>query len=196
MDLWNQKEFPGPRCLQKAATDNLELGALHAGASRNSVYPIDQEAAYRELDKLKSNVAVWWTTGAQSVQALTNHDCVMGTAWNGRPYALGSQANLGLAWDDAIFHVGWWAIPKGAPHPENALKLLAYMQNPAAQAAVAEDTGYAGGAKKTSANLSAKVKPYFAGTPAHLRSSLMANDKWWAANGAAAEDRFTTWVTR
>ncbi|MBV9405408.1 MAG: extracellular solute-binding protein, partial [Acidobacteriaceae bacterium] len=75
MDLWNVKDFPGPRCLWKDALDNLELGVMHAGVPRDKIYPIDQDKAYAELDKLKKDVGVWWTTGAQSVQAVVNKDC-------------------------------------------------------------------------------------------------------------------------
>jgi putative spermidine/putrescine transport system substrate-binding protein len=196
MDLWNQKEFPGPRCLQKAPTDNLELGALYSGVPKASVYPINQTAAYAALDKLKPHVAVWWSSGAQSVQAVVNHDCVMGTAWNGRPYTLVSQqhAPLGVAWGDAILHTGWLAIPKGAPHEAAALKLLAFMQDPARQAQAGVATGYTGGAKGVEARLPAAVKPFIATSPGHLATSLVVDDAWWSANSTTATNRFTTWV--
>ena len=59
LDLWNQKDFPGPRCLQKSAVDNLEWAVLNAGVAPDRRYPIDEEKAYAELDKLKKHVAVW-----------------------------------------------------------------------------------------------------------------------------------------
>ncbi len=196
MDLWNQKDFPGLRCLQKSAADNIEWGALHAGVNKKRLYPINQDLAYKQLDLLKKNVAVWWTSGAQSVQAIVNHDCVMGTAWNGRPYALVTQsrAHLGVAWKGAMLHIGWWAIPKGAPNYANALKLLAFMQDARRQAKVAEATGYAGGVAKTPAYLPAKVKNYLASSPAHVKASVVVNDTWWAKNVVDAENRFTKWV--
>ena len=60
------------------------------------------------------------------MQAVVNKDCVMGTAWNGRPYQLivKDKAPLGVAWDNAILRTSWWAIPKGAKHQDNAMKLL------------------------------------------------------------------------
>jgi putative spermidine/putrescine transport system substrate-binding protein len=197
MDLWNQAEFPGPRCLQKDAVDNIEWGAIHAGASKDNVYPVNQNQAYSELNKLKKNVAVWWTSGAQSVQAIVNHDCVMGSTWNGRPYALVTQSNapLGVAWTDAALHVGWWAVPKGAKHQSAAIKLLAYMQDPQRQAKVAEITGYSGGNTKTASFLSDTVKQFLATAPDHFNSSIIVDDNWWSKNGADAEARFTAWLT-
>ncbi len=196
MDLWNQKDFPGPRCLWKDAYDNLELGVMHAGVPRDKVYPIDQDLAYKELDKLKPNVGVWWTTGAQSVQAIVDRDCVMGTAWNGRPYQLivKDKAPLGVAWDDAILRTSWWSIPKGAKHYDNAMKLIAWMQDPHRQAAQATLSGYAGGNKGTAALLAENVQQYLATSPAHLATTVISDDDWWGTNGLAAEKRFTAWV--
>ena len=196
MDLWNQKDFPGPRCLWKDALDNLELGAMHAGVPRDKIYPIDQDAAYKELDKIKKDVGVWWTTGAQSVQAVVNKDCVMGTAWNGRPYQLivKDKAPLGVAWDDAILRTSWWAIPKGAKHFDNAMKLIAWMQDPNRQAEQAKLSGYAGGNKGVAELLPENVQQYLATSPTHLATTLVVDDNWWEANGPAAEKRFTGWV--
>jgi putative spermidine/putrescine transport system substrate-binding protein len=196
MDLWNQTDFPGPRCLWKDAMDNLELGARHAGIPREKLYPINQDAAYQELSKLKKQVAVWWTTGAQSVQVLINKDCVMGTAWNGRPYQLvvKSNAPLGVAWGDAVLRTSWWAIPRGAKHYKAAMMLIAWMQDPQRQAQQAEETGYSGANKKTASFLSARVKDYLATTPEHLATTIVADDNWWAENGPAAEKQFTGWL--
>jgi putative spermidine/putrescine transport system substrate-binding protein len=196
MDLWNQKDFPGPRCLWKGAVDNLELASLHAGVPRDKVYPIDQDRAYQELDKIKKDVGVWWSTGAQSVQAVVNKDCVMGTTWNGRPYQLivKDKAPLGVAWDGAILRTSWWAVPKGAKHFDNAMKLIAWMQDPHRQAEQAKLSGYSGGNKGTAALLPEDVQAYLATSPSHLATSVVADDDWWQANGPAAEKRFTGWV--
>lgn len=196
MDLWNQKEFPGPPCLAKDAIDNLELGELHAGVPRDKIYPIDQDKAYRELDKLKDDVSVWWTTGAQSVQALVNRDCVMGTAWNGRPYQLvvKDKAPLAVAWGDAILRPNRWVIPKGAKHHHNAMKLIAWMQDAHRQAEAAKLGGCAGGNNNVAALLPAEVQDYLATSPEHLKMSLVSNDDWWGQNGPAAYKRFTGWV--
>jgi putative spermidine/putrescine transport system substrate-binding protein len=196
MDLWNQKDFPGPRCLWKGAVDNLELASLHAGVPRDKVYPIDQDRAYQELDKIKKDVGVWWSTGAQSVQAVVNKDCVMGTTWNGRPYQLivKDKAPLGVAWEGAILRTSWWAVPKGAKHFDNAMKLIAWMQDPHRQAEQAKLSGYSGGNKGTAALLPEDVQAYLATSPLHLATSVVADDDWWQANGPAAEKRFTGWV--
>jgi putative spermidine/putrescine transport system substrate-binding protein len=196
MDLWNQTDFPGPRCLYKDAQDNLEIGMLHAGIARDKVYPIDQDRAYKELETLAKNVGVWWTTGAQSVQAIVNKDCVMGTAWNGRPYQLivRDKAPLGVAWGDAVLRTSWWAIPKGAKHPGNAMKLLAWMQDATRQSEQAKLSGYAGGNKGVAALLPKEVSAFLATSPEHLAETIVADDTWWSVNGPAAQKRFTSWV--
>jgi putative spermidine/putrescine transport system substrate-binding protein len=196
MDLWNQKDFPGPRCMYKSSTDTLEVGALHAGIPKDKVYPIDQDAAYRELDKLKPDVSVWWTTGAQSVQALLNQDCVMGMVWNGRPFQMVRQENapFGVAWDDNILHNSWWVIPKGAKNYKAAMQLLAAMQDPKAQAEYASIVGYASGNKLTDQYLADDVKTFLATAPEHVEKAVKSDDGWWNKNGPAAEQRFNDWL--
>jgi putative spermidine/putrescine transport system substrate-binding protein len=196
MDMWNTKDFPGPRCLWKDAEDNLEIGAMHAGMPRDKIYPIDQDKAYAELDKIKKDVGVWWTTGAQSVQAVVNKDCVMGTAWNGRPYQLivKDKAPLGVAWEGAVLRASWWVIPKGAKHYDNAMRLIAWMQDASRQAEQAEGSGYSGANKGVAAMLPDNVRDYLATSPEHLAASVVADDAWWEENGPAAEKRFTGWV--
>lgn len=195
-DLWNQKDFPGKRCIQKGALDNIEFAVLNGGVARENVYPVDLKLAYKELDKLKPNVSVYWTSGAQSVQAVTDGECVMGTTWNGRPYAVNNEGgNLGIAWDDANLKVSWWAIPRGAKNYDNAMKLMAWMMDPERQAKVAEGSGYAGPNLKTVDFLSEKVKPFFATSPDHLKVTVVSSEDWWSTNGPAAEQQFTGWVT-
>jgi putative spermidine/putrescine transport system substrate-binding protein len=120
----------------------------------------------------------------------------MGTAWNGRPYQLivKDKAPLGVAWDDAILRTSWWAIPKGAKHFDNAMKLIAWMQDPNRQAEQAKLSGYAGGNKGVAELLPENVQQYLATSPTHLATTLVVDDNWWEANGPAAEKRFTGWV--
>lgn len=197
MDLWNQKDFPGPRSIQKGALDNIEFGVLHAGVPRDKVYPVDLDLAFKELDKLKPNVSVYWTSGAQSVQAITDGEAVMGTTWNGRPYEANNEgANLGIAWDDANLKMSWYGIPKGAKNYDNAMKLMAYMMDATRQAQAAEGSGYAGGNLKVGDLVSEALKPYFATLPEHLKVTLVSDENWWKDNGPNAEQQFISWVTR
>jgi len=120
----------------------------------------------------------------------------MGTTWAGRPYELvvKDKAPLGVAWKDAILRTSWWAIPKGAKHFENAMKLLAWMQDAQRQAEQAKLNGFAGGNKETASLVPQQVRDYLATSPSHLVETLVANDGWWSENGPAAEKRFTSWV--
>lgn len=199
LDLWNQKDFPGPRCLQKGAVDNLEWAVLSAGVAPEKRYPIDEKKAYAELDKLKPNVAVWWTTGAQSMQVIINGDCVMGTAWNGRPYQLMQKesAPLGVAWKNGILHESWWTIPKGAKNVDAAYKLLNFMLDPKRQGALGDKSQYAGGVKDATNFMTPETRQGLATSTEHLKEIMIADDGgWWVDNGPAAEKRFQEWLLR
>ena len=105
-----------------------------------------------------------------------------------------NNAPLGVAWGDAILRTSWWAVPKGAKHFDNAMKLLAWMQDAKRQAEQAKLSGYAGGNKGVAALLPDNVQQFLATSSDHLATTLVTSDDWWENNGPAAEKRFTGWV--
>ena len=83
-DLWNVKDFPGRRSLRKYPFDTIEEALMADGVPTNKVYPCDFDRAYKSLDKIKKDVAVWWTSGAQTTQMLKSGEVDMLPTWNGR----------------------------------------------------------------------------------------------------------------
>jgi len=55
MDLWNQEDFPGPRCLWKDAQDNLELGVLHASVSFMQEYHATRSIRLMKTKPIRSS---------------------------------------------------------------------------------------------------------------------------------------------
>jgi putative spermidine/putrescine transport system substrate-binding protein len=70
-DFWNVDKFPGKRCLSDFATFTLPLAMLAAGVPKDKLYPLDLDLAFKMLDKIKPNVSVWWNTGSQPAQLLS-----------------------------------------------------------------------------------------------------------------------------
>jgi len=50
--------------------DTIEEALLADGVAKDKLYPLDIDRAFRSLDKIKKDVAVWWTGGAQTSQML------------------------------------------------------------------------------------------------------------------------------
>jgi putative spermidine/putrescine transport system substrate-binding protein len=67
------------------------------------LYPLDLARAFRKLDQIKPHVKVWWTSGAQSMQIITDGIVVMTPTWNGR--VEGARRNgvpVELVWNQAL----------------------------------------------------------------------------------------------
>ena len=133
------------------------------------------------------------------MQVLINGDCVMGTAWNGRPYQLmqKEKAPLAVAWKHGILHESWWTIPKGAKNVDAAYKLLNFMLDPERQGRLADRSQYAGGVMDATKHMSQATREGLATSSEHLSEIMIADDGgWWLENGPAAEKRFQAWLLR
>jgi len=194
-DLWNTKEFPGKRCLSSSAFYNLEIALRADGVEATSMYPLDVDRALAKLDEIKGDVAKFWREGAEPISLVADGECVMSTVWNGRPLAAQEEGVdfLGVAWANGIYHTGWWVIPKGAPHPDQAYAALAFFLTPKVGAESANVTGYANANRKAADLIKPEALQYVATTPKNLSVLTTQDDKWWLANGEDAEERFAEW---
>jgi putative spermidine/putrescine transport system substrate-binding protein len=196
-DLWNQTDFPGKRCIFKDAQFTSEIAVMSAGVAQSDVYPLDQTVVYKQLDALKPNVALWYTSPAQSIQALLAGDCVMAATFNGRVFGANIDGDkLGISFKNAASDPAYWAVPKGAPDYDNAMKLLAYMQDPKRQAVAANMIAYSGGNKDTPKYINPNAVKYFATAPDNLSVTLKLDDDYWAKNATQNEQDFTAWITK
>ena len=118
-DFWNVGQFPGPRCLPGGgwpdAPINVLMAALLAGGvPQDKLFPMDVERAVSKLEELKEHVAVWWTTGDQSMAAMRNRECVATLMWSGRAIQLINQDQpVTLTWNQSFELTAYWAIAKG-----------------------------------------------------------------------------------
>src|SRR5207249_2371015 len=116
-----------------------------------------------------------------------------------------------LGWDGRLTAVEWaggpvkhvynqalmdWSnlvVPKGAPHPDAAMKLLASVTSPQAQAGIANDFAFGPINQKAFA----LVKPGLilpGSDQAAALGSIPINLKWWSENYDAINAKFTSWL--
>ena len=126
-EFWDVKRFPGPRSLRKTPFGNLEIALLADGVAPDKLYPLDVDRAFRSMDRIKKHVTAWWTSGAQFTQLLSNGEVDLAAIWDGEVVsAIAKGAPIGVERNQALLSGDWWAVPKGAPHRENAMKFIAF----------------------------------------------------------------------
>ncbi len=130
-DFWDVEKFPGKRAYRNKVAGALEPAIMADGVPPEKVYEVlsTEEGIKRALDKireLKPHIAVWWSSGAQHAQLMKDGEVDMTTGWNGRfDVARKDGAKVDYTFNQALLDYDCFAIPKGAPNKDLAMKFLA-----------------------------------------------------------------------
>ena len=139
-DFWDVKKFPGKRSYRKGVAGALEPALMADGVPPNKVYevlssPGGIERAIKKIKELKPHISVWWTSGAQQAQLMKDGEVDMITGWNGRFDVVAKDgAKVAYTFNQALLDYDCYAIPKGAPHKDLAMKFLNEISKPQYQA--------------------------------------------------------------
>lgn len=196
-DFWDVKKFPGPRTMQNSPIENLEFALLADGVAPDALYPLDVDRAFKKMDEIKPHIAAWWTTGAQSAQLLVDQEAVIGTAWNGRYYALVKEgAPIAMVWNQGAIKESAFGIPKGAKDAYWGQRLLALAANAELQGAYANIIGYPGLNLDATQYTDPKLVPYLPTSTENLPKQFWVNLEWWSDNRAAIQERWARWLLK
>ncbi len=142
-DLW-QPRFQGALLLPNDMREVFHIGLKTLGLSGNNTNPDDIRRAYEKLRGLMPNVRLF--NSDSPLVLLVTGEVDIGAVWNGNAYlARSEEPDLRyiypregcLVWMDNL------VIPKGAPHPELAHRLLDFLLRPEIAALVSAKIGYA-----------------------------------------------------
>jgi putative spermidine/putrescine transport system substrate-binding protein len=194
-DFWNTKKFGGKRSLWKYAPGTLEAALLADGVSPKNLYPLDINRAFKSLDKLKKDVQVWWSTGAQPAQLLSDKEVTLAGAWNGRITTAKKQgAKEDMEFNQSILLADSWVIPKGAKNKSLAMKFIAFATSAKPQAELSKLIPYGPVNSKAYNYLSASVKESLATSTDKRKTQVMLDVNYWMDNYDKVNDRFQKWL--
>lgn len=196
-DVWNTEKFPGKRTLASADDGQypaLEFALLADGVAKDKLYPIDIDRAFKSLDKIKPEVAKWWSSGSEVVQLYTSGEVTTGSTYSGRLLTAKTEgAPVDLSWNEGQASLDYLMIVKGAPM-DRAMKLVdALLQ---VQPSIGIFNEYNGG--PANADVLAGLKPGRAkdlpSYPDNLAKMYVQDSQWWADNLDAIIERFHEWA--
>jgi putative spermidine/putrescine transport system substrate-binding protein len=196
-DLWNVKEVPGRRGMRKHPFDTIEQALMADGVPTASVYPCNLDKAFAALDRLKPDVALWWTSGAQVEQILTSGEVDMIPTWVSRAQAAqAAKAPVEIIWDQGIWGGDNWSILAGSPNANACREFIKFASDPKRMAALTEFFP----AGLTQPEAFDHVKPEIAKNcptyPDNIRNGLKIDAKYWLDNQAAVMERFNAWILK
>ena len=194
VDFWDVANFPGKRSLSNFPTYTIPCALLADGVPADKLYPLDLDRAFKSLDRIKQNVSVWWTTGAQPGQLLLDKEVQYANAWSGR---------LAVLWNDGVRHsfdqglldISFYVVPRGAPPAEKraAMKFLHDWTDPAKQVTFAKLVFYTGNSPNLAPLLPQDKMFLFPTTPENKAKQVLQDSKWWYDNAAIVEKRWQAW---
>lgn len=200
-DFWDVKKFPGKRGMRKGAKYTLEVALMADGVAAKDVYkvlatPAGVDRAFKKLDQLKPNIQ-WWEAGAQPPQYLVSGDVVMSSAYNGRIANTQKEGkNLKIVWAGGMYDFDSWAIPKGSPNKDAALKFIAFASKPENQKVYSQNIAYGPTNKKAVPLLDPKLVADLPTAPQNIKSGVAVDVAFWADYGEALEQRFNAWAAK
>jgi putative spermidine/putrescine transport system substrate-binding protein len=177
----------------------LEVALVADGVAQEELYPLDVERGLAKLAELNAaQPIIWYDSGAQQVELLTNELAHMAIAWNGRML---NAAREGIPLDyiveGAVNQSTSWVVLSTAPHPKAAMEFINFATTPEINAA--DSLAFLG---NTPANADA-----FALIPDELAARLPTNpeladriggyvdDAWWADNFDEVYARWQDWYS-
>lgn len=186
-DFWDVKKFPGKRAYRGSVAGALEPALMADGVAPDKVYevlsqPGGIERAIKKIAELKPNIAVWWSSGAQHAQLMKDGEVDMITGWNGRFDVIAKDgAKVAYTFNQALLDYDCYAIAKGSPHKELAMKFLAEISKPQYQAELTKYITY--GPTNTAAYDIGAIAPDYAkrlpSYPANAAKQLPIDLDWY-----------------
>ena len=208
-DVFDLKNFPGIRALEKIPAGNLEWALYADGVSRDKIYdvlntPKGLDRAFRKLDTIKSH-AIWWTQGAQPPQMLAQKQAVIASAYNGRIFnaIVANGQPLDFNWDGGLYEWDGWVVPAELPKKREALakKFVAFSTDTKQLAAQARYIAYAPARSSSIPLIGAYYKnpkiemmPFMPTTPEHLAVAIPKSVSFWVNYGPQLTQRFNAWL--
>ena len=188
-DFWNIEKFPGRRSLPDIPYYAIPIALLADGVALDKVYPIDLDRAFRSLDRIKKHVSVWWQTGQQPVQLMTDNEVQYAAPYSGR---VTGNAKFGYSFNQGMMQISYLVMPKGVPDAKKAAawKFLHEASLAENQAIAARVISYTGGSRDLDKLLPQDRLAEFPTTAQNKAKQLPPNDAYWFENAMEVERRW------
>jgi putative spermidine/putrescine transport system substrate-binding protein len=195
VDLFDVKKFPGRRSMRKHPFDTIEQALLADGVPLEKLYPLDFDRAFKKLDTIKPDIAVWWTGGAQTSQMLKSGEVDICACWNARAQAaIDDGAAVKLIWDQHLWTPEGWSIIKGTPKADMCREFVKFAVDPERQAIFTKHLAYGPTHPDAYKFIPAERAKLLPTAPQYLKSRAQVDDMFWAANKDKVTERFNNWL--
>lgn len=208
--VFDTKNFPGKRALEKRPINNMEWALLCDGVAKADVYdvlatPEGVDKALAKLDTIKADT-IWWSAGAETPQLLADGEIVMGSTYNGRLFSVIEEQKqpVAMLWDAQVFDLDGWIVPAGLPE-DRKKRVMHYLRFATDTQRLADQAKYIsyGPARQSSAPLVGKhaelgidMAPHMPTDPNNAKNTFLYNYEFWADYRDDIDAKFQAWLAK
>lgn len=189
VDFWNVEKFPGRRVVRNRIDLILEAALVADGVSVKELYPLDVERGFEALTKMKPHIAKWVDATTQLSTLLVNGEADYSLNWNNRVKVASEQGMpLGMSCDQTIIFNNYFAVPKGAPNKDAAMKLIEFSLQPKQQLALASENAFLPANSSVAGQLPESIKAFQ--PDLNTGNHVVQDDTWWVGKTESLQQRF------
>lgn len=202
-DFFDVDGFPGPRAMHNwgGPSDNLAIALMADGLQPDECFPLDFDRAFKAMEKVKPHIKVWYTSGAQLVQALLDEEVVLAISTDGRAKsAISMGAPIAIVWEQSFFYLAYNCVVKGTPMKDAAMQLIKFCNRPEQQAIFTQVIGYTGANTKAVEHLPEKLQAEQSTHPDNIDKVFnfmgIKNAQWAVDNVETVDEKWNSWIAR
>ena len=194
-EFWDVMKFPGKRGLFRSPRGNVEAAVLALGHPQKEVYDFlktdeGRKAAFAKIGELKPSV-IWWESGAQATQLVKDGEVDLIYGWNGRVQAaIDAGAPFKINWTDGLIETDCFAVVKGGPHTQNAIKFVKEISKAEYAKDLPKYIAYGSANLKAYAGYDEKTLSRLTASPNNVIKQYPANVDFWGQNGTKLSEEF------
>ena len=203
-DFWDVEKYPGTRSIRLNNVDGvLEPAVMAMGVAPDKVYEFLSsdggiDKAIDKIRELKPHISVYWKSGAMQAQLMKDEEVDFITGWNGRfDNAKKDGAVVGYTFNQALRDYDCFAMPKGAPNKDLAMKFLGEISKPEYQANLPFHITY-GPTNKKAYEMTTAPKELIEALPSHPKNfskMLAVSLDWYAKNRETALEKYMEFLS-
>lgn len=207
-DFFDLEAFPGKRALRKSPVGLFEWALLSLSVPREQLYDLlstrrGLDLASRRLGDIREAI-IWWTSGEEPVELLTNSQATMATGYNGRFFHARAMqgAPISVIWDGQLIGFNSWTILRGTDQAGLAADFIGFAtraENMAAQASLISYGPARGSAQRRvglHTDTGVPMRPYMPTAPSHMDSAVIRDHQWYSQTVELREQWFQEWLKR
>lgn len=182
------------RALRRSPVGTLEFALLADGVPMDALYPLDVDRAFASLERIRSNVLIWWEESKEPIEVVASGLAGMASAWNVRIQQFDIHGSVRVQWFGGMLTADAWVVPKGAPNADIAMDFINFATRAVPTANFSRLLPYGPVNREAFALLREDRKAFLPSAPQNKAVQFTQNWNYWVENREELSRQFEDWL--